>query len=148
MVKTNVFSSLKLRSVPQIWSKRGDRQVWRSTRVVTSVSEDLLFPSYFILQSKLAPSHGASKVRRKESHWSWQEDGLAFARPTDATRLQGLSTPPPGEDHMGPAFSGCCGPRSSRHRPKQTANPAAGPLVEGWEEIQAQKGRCTPQVWW
>lgn len=52
----------------------------------TSVSGNLLFPSYFTLQSKLALSGRVSTMG------SPIDPGRRVAWPTDATRWQGVST--------------------------------------------------------
>ena len=89
-----------------------------------------------------------------ESYWFWQESGLALPKPTDATRLQacpqsqtGFATSPRGEDHRAQNSQGAIDPELSAQAEAE-GHPASGSLFEVWEEIPAQEGGGTPQVWW
>lgn len=144
-MKTKILSPPKLKSGPKTWSKRGDRHVWKSTRVDTPGCEDLFFPSYFILQSKLDPSlRVQGEMARspigpgKKVAWPFQRPQMPPGCRVCPQPRAGLATPPR-EDHVGPATHQN---RSSGHRLEQKAGPAAGPLDEGWEEIPAQEGGC------
>lgn len=108
--------SPKMRPVPKTSSKR------RGARVNTLVSEDFMFP-YFLLQSKLAPSHGVSKGRR-------QGVLLVLARQWSALSKAYRCHQAAGSVHQLP--------RTGAQDRDQNGRPVLL-LTGAWEEIQAQK---------
>lgn len=87
-----------------------------------------------------------------ESYWFWQESGLALSKPMNATRLQacpqsqtGFATSPRGEDHMGPAFSGCYWPRAQCTGRSRRSVLLLGPYLRSGRRFLLRKRVAVPR---